>query len=128
MVMPRKGDIFKGKIYDLSQSDTNGWRRRDISFVKDKVNGGGKFGYPIPQNKIILIDTDDERYTLNFSKPDSEDRICLGTPSRLKPWYRKKGFDKKTVGSDEWVYFEYTGHGIEFLVYTEQEYRQKYNS
>jgi hypothetical protein len=123
--MPKKGDVFKGKINDLCQTDAYGWRRRDISFFKQKVNGVGKFGYPVPQQKIILIDTDNERYTLNFSKPNTNHTICLGTPSRLKPWYRKKGFNEKTVGQNEYIYFEYTGRGIEFIILTELEYRHR---
>lgn len=125
--MPEEGDIFKGKVYDLKQDDAQGWRRRDIWFYKHEVNRKEKFGYPTQHHKVVLIDTDGGRYNLNFSKPDNEDWVCLGTPSRLKPWYRKKGFDERTVNPDDRVYFEYTGQGIEFIILTEQEYRLKYN-
>jgi len=125
--MPEEWDIFKGRVNDLSLDDAQGWRRRDIWFFKHEVNRKEKFGYPNRHDKVVLIDTDGDRYNLNFSKPDLEDRVCLGTPSRLKPWYRKKGFDERTVNPDDRVYFEYTGQGIEFIILTEQEYRLKYN-
>lgn len=125
--MPRKGDVFRGKIIDLRNWDAKGWKRRDISSFKHEVNRGERFRYPTHHDRIILIDTDGDRYELNFSKPDLEKIVCLGTPSRLKPWYQKKGFDAKTVNPNDRVYFEYTGTGIEFYVLTEQEYSSKLN-
>jgi hypothetical protein len=72
-----------------------------------------------------LIDTDGDRYELNFSKPDLEDKVCLGTPSRLKPWYKKKGFDEHIINPDDRIYFEYTGREIEFNVLTKEEFSTK---
>jgi hypothetical protein len=125
--MPGKGDMFEGKINDLSQWDAEGWKRRDIWFFKHELNSLEKFQYPTRYDQITLIDTDGERYRLNFSKPDLKDRICLGTPSRLKPWYRKKGFDDAVIKPKDRIYFEYTGENTEFIVLTEQEHnaRQK---
>lgn len=121
--MPKKGDIFEGKINDLSLWDADGWRRRDITFFKLEIRRRENFEYPTRNDRIVLIDTAGDRYELNFSKPETEDSVCLGTPSRLKPWYRKKGFNERFVGSNEKVYFEYTGDRNEFIILTEQEYR-----
>lgn len=125
--MQKKGDIFEGKINDLSQWDAEGWKRRDIWFFKHELNRREKFGYPTRNDRIILIDTDGDRYEMNFSKPDLENKVCLGTPSRLKPWYRKKGFNDKVIGPNDKVYFEYTGNRTEFFVLTEQEYNSRHN-
>jgi len=127
--MPKKGDIHEGKINDLrlKKDDADGWKRRDISFFKHEMNRRERFRYPTHHDGIILIDTDGDRYELNFSKPDSEDRVCLGTPSKLKPWYRKKGFDDHVISPNDKIYFEYTGNGTEFIVLTEQEYKSRHN-
>jgi hypothetical protein len=123
--MPRKGDVFQGRIYDLSQWQ-EGWKRRDIRYFKHELNRKESFAYPLPGNQITLIDTDGDRYELKFSKPDSEEKICLGTPSRLKPWYEKKRFDAQTVNPNDRIYFKYTGIGIEFYILTEQEYASSF--
>jgi len=127
--MPKKGDIFEGKVNDLrlKKDDTDGWKRRDIWFFKHETNRREKFGYPTRNDQITLIDTDGYRYEMNFSKPDLEDKVCLGTPSRLKPWYRQKGFDDQVISPNDRVYFEYTGHGTEFIILTELEYRSRHN-
>jgi hypothetical protein len=124
--MPQRGDIFEGKINDLSQWDTEGWKRRDISFFKHDLHSREKFGYPTRYSRTTLMDTDGDRYELNFSKPDLEDKVCLGTPGRLKPWYRKKGFDDKVINPNDRIYFEYTGQGSEFIILTEQEYNSRH--
>lgn len=123
--MPRKDDVFQGRIYDLSLRDQDGWKRRDIRYFKHDLNRNECFVYPKPSNQITLIDTDGERYELRFSNPDSEVKICLGMPSRLKPWYEKKGFDDQTVNPNDRIYFIYTGIGIEFYILTEYEYALK---
>lgn len=123
--MPSAGAIFAGKINDLSQYDSKGWRRRDISFVKNEIKNDQKFGYPTRHQRITLIDSDGTQYKLNFSEPENDDSVCLGTPSRLKPWYQKKGFDYRSVNPDDKIYFEYTGQGVEFYVFTADEYLSK---
>lgn len=124
--MPRKGDIFKGEVNDLylwDADDGNGkWRRRDITFFKHELNRREKFAYPTSDSRITLIDTDKDRYELKFSNPETEDGVCLGTPSRLKPWYRKQGFDNEVINPNERIYFVYTGREREFIVLTTQEY------
>ena len=120
--LPRKGDVFVGKIYDLSLWDSGGWKRRDIRFFKHEINRKECFVYPRPGNSITLIDTDGSRYELKFSNPDSTEKICLGMPSRLKSWYEKKGFDSQIVNSDDMIYFKYSGVGTEFYILTERDY------
>lgn len=123
--MPRKGDVFQGKINDLCNYDRYQWRRRDIWFYKSDDNRNEMYDYPTQSDWIALIDTDGNRYELNFSKPETKDKVCLGTPSRLKPWYRIKGFDYHNVARNDFVYFEYTGKGNEFFIFTIDEYRSK---
>jgi hypothetical protein len=123
--MPRKGDVFRGKVNDLCQEDAAGWRRRDISFLKHELNRGERFGYPTQKDRIVLKAKDGLRFELNFSKPESDERVCLGTPGRLKQWYHNKGFDSKMVNPDDEVFFEYTGISNEFLIFTPDEYRER---
>lgn len=123
--MPNKGCVFHGKINDLYNYDAKDWRRRDISFIKKCIDCGESFQYPVAGDKIVLIDVDNRSHYLNVSKPDLNNWVCLGTPSRLKPWYEKEGFSKETVGLDRFVYFVYSGHGNEFLILTEEEYKGK---
>lgn len=123
--MPREADVFVGKINDLSLWDADGWRRRDITFYRREIRRGEKFEYPLKGSRITLIDTDGVRYELSFSKPETEDKVCLGTPSRLKPWYRKKGFDDKVISPNERIYFVCTGREKEFIILTEQEYNSR---
>ncbi len=124
--MLKKGDIFEGKINDLSRWDAAGWKRRDIWFFKHELNSREKFGYPTRNDQITLIDTDGNRYEMNFSKPELETKVCLGTPSTLKPWYRKKGFDDDVINPNDRIYFEYTGKGSEFIILTEKEYKSRH--
>ena len=126
--MPKKGDVFEGKVNDLKlkKNDADGWKRRDIWFFKNELNRQEKFGYPTRNDKITLIDTDGDRYELNFSKPDEKNRVCLGRPSKLKPWYRKKGFNDQIISPNDRIYFEYTGQGSEFIILTEQEYNSRH--
>ena len=119
--MPNKGDIFKGKVQDLFNYDVKDWRRRDIGFYKHDVNFNRKSTYPSRGDKIILIDTERHRYELNVSKPDYDHKICLGTPGRLKTWYQRKCFDEQRVDPNTWIFFQYTGIGNEFLIFTESE-------
>jgi hypothetical protein len=123
--MPREGDVFVGKINDLSLWDADSWRRRDITFYKHERRRRQKFAYPIRGSRITLTDTDGVHYKLNFSKPETENKVCLGTPSRLKLWYRKKGFDDKVINPNEKIYFVYTGREREFIVLTEEEYNSR---
>lgn len=123
--MPNPGDIFKGRINDLCQYDVEAWRRRDIWFHKNAINAPGHFD-PAPGSEIALVDTEGNRYSPRFSKPDEITKICLGYPSKLKPWYQEKGFNYSEVTPDEKiVFFEYTGRANEFLIFTEGEYNAR---
>ncbi len=129
--MPQKGDVFRGVINDLAQSDSTGWRRREIVFYRATINGGKTYGYPRRGDPIVLIGASDESYSCKFSKPETRDSTCLGTPASLKPWYRKNGYDDHHVnqtrrdGHRDRVYFEYTGEGSKFRIYTEREYNNR---
>lgn len=118
--MPQEGDIFRGTVHNKSQYDKEGWRSREISFLKHEISHGRKYAYPTQGDGIVLIDTDGDRYELNFSKPEREHRVCLGTPGQLKPWYQKN----RRIGPRAWIYFRYTGQGKEFSILTEEEYRE----
>ena len=125
--MPRKGDIFRGRVINLGKWDSSGWRCREIHFLRHDINRKQLFSYPRKGNQIVLIDTNQTRYELNFSKPENSFIVCLGTVSRLKPWYQKKGFEFDKVIPGKEVYFEYTGYTNEFLLFTAEEYRRKYS-
>ena len=123
----KKGDIFKGEIQDLSNYDSEGWRRRDICFFKTTA----KLNYPSPKDSITLIDTSGNRYNLWFSNPEDDHKICLGTPENLESWYQRKGFsdsDVKKIRKDGYrdrIYFEYTGSNFDFSIFTEDEYIER---
>lgn len=129
--MPHKGDIFRGVISDLCQSDSTGWRRREIIFYRTTINGGRIYCYPRRGDSTVLIGTSDESYSCKFSKPETRDSICLGTPTSLKPWYRRNGYNDLHVnqmrrdGHQDHVYFEYIGEGSRFRIYTEKDYTGK---
>jgi len=129
--MPHRGDIFRGAINDLTQSDSTGWRRRDITFYRTEINAGQTYGYPRQGDSIVLIGISGESYSCRFSKPETQDRICLGTPASLKPWYRKNGYNDQHVnqvrrdGYQDHVYFEYIGEGSRFYIYPAKDYKGK---
>jgi hypothetical protein len=72
------------------------------------------------------------KYGCNFTKPDNNKYVCLGTPKNLKPWYLKERYSKVHVnqlrinGYRNKVYFEYAGEDNKFLIYTEKEFKAKY--
>lgn len=123
--MPKQGDIFEGKINDLSNYDSRGWRRRDITFIKNEIKNGKKYEYPSRRNQITLVDSAGARYTLNITKPETDHSVCIGTPSKLKPWYFKKGFNHGSINTNDKIYFVYTGQGLEFYIFTADEYLSK---
>jgi hypothetical protein len=118
---PGKGSVFMGKVNDLAQYDADGWRRRDITFYKSDVITGCRSAYPSHGHTILLIDTAGNRYDLKVTKPDNDYTVCLGSPGRLKAWHQLKGFDKARVTPDTSVFFQYTGVGNEFLIFTQNE-------
>ncbi len=126
--MPHKGALFKGEITDLSLFDAKGWKRRDITFYKMPLKSARIYSYPSAGDYITLVDSSSNLYKCKFSKPDKQDHVCLGTPQKLKPWYHKEGYSDSHVntirddGYRDKVYFEYTGDGLKFIIYTEKEF------
>ena len=128
--MPKKGDIFKGEVNDLCQYDTAGWRRRDITFYKREILTQKIYGYPKQGDHIELIDTSGGEYRCKFSKPEDENKVCLGTPGELKRWYQKKGFTDEIMtieksGCRDKIYFEYSGEGLKYFLFTEEEHTSR---
>jgi hypothetical protein len=113
-----KGTILEGKINDLCNYLTNGWRRRDITVWQDCTGS-----YPKVSDEIIIIDSDGDRYRSIFTEPEENGHVCLGKPSRLERWHRKY-YPLNTVFQDK-IYFEYTGTDIEFLIFTSAEWGTK---
>jgi len=123
--MPKHDDVFEGKINDLCNYDSSSWRRRDITFIKREIKNGVKYAYPTRRKQIVLIDSAGVRYKLNITKPETDQAVCIGTPSRLKSWYLKKGFEYSSINANNKIFFMYTGHGVEFLILTMGEYLSK---
>jgi len=129
--MPDSGDFFMGEINDLVQYAADGWRRRDIIFYKSELKSKRKYSYPQGGDYIILVDIEGNRYQCNFSKPENEENVCLGTPGNLKKWYKRKKFSDthiSTVRGDGYrdkVFLGYTGCGYEFSILTKKEFRSK---
>jgi hypothetical protein len=118
---PSKGSVFMGKVNDLAQYDTGGWRRRDISLYKSDIITRCRSAYPSHGHTILLIDTAGNRYDINVTKPDNDYKVCLGSPGRLKAWYQLKGFDEDRVAPDTCVFVQYTGVENKFLILTQNE-------
>ena len=113
-----KGTILTGKINNLGKDNKliSGWRRRDITVSKDP-----KRIYPKAGDEIILVDCRREVYQSHFTEPETNDSACLGLPHNLKPWYQNH-YPENEIGDDREVYFEYTGCGCVFWIYSSQEW------
>lgn len=117
-----KGTVLQGKINDLVNYLANGWRRRDITVWQDATKS-----YPNVGDRIILIDTEGDRYYSEFTKPEESGHVCLGKPKNLEKWYRKH-YPASEVKQEE-IYLEYTGHDVEFLILTSKQwYDRKANT
>ena len=131
--MPNKGDLFKGEIQDLSNSDSAKWRRRDIWFYKSELRSNQRYDYPRSQFVIVLLDTKGNQYECSLSKPDNEKSVCVGTPGKLKKWYQRKEYSDEhvpTIMRDDYrdkVFFEYTGDSNKFIILTEEEFRLEHS-
>ena len=114
-----KGSYFKGTISDERNEDKEKWRRRSIGIPYARSRG-----YPEVRHTITVIDTDGGKYESVFTKSRKPGKVCLGKPGNLKGWYTKHYRYEEVVEDD--VYFEYTGSGYEFYIYTSNEwYRRK---
>jgi len=117
----KRGTVLRGIINTLSVY-SGGWLRRDITVYKDDNRV-----YPKVGNEIILVDSNCKVYQSRFTKPEVVDKVCLGLPANLKPWY-KKHYPEDRIGSDRDVYFEYTGCDYVFWIYSSQEWKAKIKS
>jgi hypothetical protein len=110
------GDLV-GQICDLSNTTSDGWRRREIN-VKQ-----GRDGYPAVRDIMHLIDSSDARYHgLPFIKGARlPGHTCLGQPGALRPWFKRHYSVEKV--ELEHVYFKPTGQPHEFRIYTESEWK-----
>ncbi|MGA9040362.1 MAG: hypothetical protein WB421_07495 [Terriglobales bacterium] len=110
-------NILVGKICDLSNTTTDGWRRREIN-VKQSPDG-----YPDVRDMIHLIDSSGAKYTgLQFIKGARHPgHTCLGQAGALKSWFRQH-YSADRVETQN-VYFKSTGHPNEYRIYTESEWK-----
>lgn len=106
-----------GRICDLSNTTTDGWRRREIN-VKQ-----GSDGYPEVRDIIHLVDSTGSKYpNLPFIKGARlSDHICLGKPGALRPWFGRH-YSADRVEAEN-VYFIATGQSNEYRICTESEWK-----
>jgi hypothetical protein len=111
------GGVLVGQICDLSNTTSDGWRRREIN-VKQ-----GRDGYPNIRDIIHLIDSSDARYhDLPFIKGARfPGHTCLGQPGALRPWFSRHYSVEKVESGN--VYFKPTGQPHEYRIYTESEWK-----
>lgn len=115
-VLPlRQGTVLHGTINNLS-SYIDTWLRRDINVFKDPNRI-----YPKAGDEIILVDTKCNVYQSHFTKPETDERAYLGIPANLMPWH-KKHYPQDKLGDDRDVYFEYSGCGCVFWIYSANEW------
>jgi len=113
-----KGSYFEGKINDERNKDKEGWQRRSIGVPYDKSRG-----YPEVRDTITMIDINGNKYESEFTKSLIPNTVCLGKSSRLKGWYTTH-YPYEKVENDD-VYFELTGIGREFRIYTSKEWHNR---
>ena len=111
------GGVLVGRICDLANATSDGWRRREIN-VKQ-----GSDGYPAIRDIIHLVDSSGAKYSgLPFIKGARlPDHTCLGQPGALKVWF-KQHYPFEKVESVN-VYFKPTGQPNEYRICTETEWR-----
>jgi len=111
-----KGELV-GRICDLSNATSDGWRRREIN-VKQ-----GPDRHPAVRDIIHLIDSSGAKYPgLPFIKGARlPGHTCLGKPGALKPWFARH-YSADRVAAEN-VYFKPTGQPNEYRIYTESEWK-----
>lgn len=109
--------VLVGRICDLSNTTTDGWRRREIN-VKQ-----GFGGYPDVRDIIHLIDSSGSKYSnLPFIKGARlPGHTCLGRPGALRPWFGRH-YSAHSVEAEN-VYFRPTEQPNEYRIYTESEWK-----
>jgi hypothetical protein len=111
---PSKG-VLSGRIRDLCQTTSDGWRRREI-IVRQGVDG-----YPRERDQIRLIDSSGATYDLPFIKGAGiPGYTCLGKPGTLKPWFLRHYAANKIDGVT--VYLRATDRPNEYRIYTGAEW------
>jgi hypothetical protein len=107
--------VLSGRIRDLCQATSDGWRRREI------IVRQGADGYPSERDQIRLIDSSGATYDLPFIKGAGiPGYTCLGKPGTLKPWFLRHYAADKIDGIT--VYFKPTGRPNEYRIYTGAEW------
>jgi hypothetical protein len=105
-----------GRIRDLCQTTSDGWRRREI--IVRQVGGR-----PKERDSIRLVDSSGGDYgELPFIKGAGvQGYVCMGKPGTLKPWFTRR----HPIGEvkPENVYFEPTGTSSQYRIYSEPEWR-----
>jgi hypothetical protein len=109
--------ILVGQICDLSNTTSDGWRRREINVRQ------GRDGYPAVRDIIHLIDSSDAKYDgVPFIKGARlPGHTCLGQPGALRPWFTRHYSVEKVELEN--VYFKPTGQPNEYRIYTESEWK-----
>lgn len=91
-----RGEVLQGRIRSLSQTDSEGWARREIILEQDSHSG-----YPDVEDPITLVDSDEREYRLTFVRGAGvKGYTCLGQPAKLKPWFNKH-YAKEFVTEDQ---------------------------
>ena len=111
-----KGELV-GRICDLSNATSDGWRRREIN-VKQAPDG-----HPAVRDIIHLIDSPGAKYPgLPFIKGARlPGHTCLGQPGALRPWFARH-YSADRVEAEQ-VHFKPTGQPNEYRIYTESEWK-----
>lgn len=122
-VIPQEGRSnpphLRGLIRSLVKFASDGWERREIIVEQPNTDG-----FPQIRDEIVVIDSENVRYTLPFIKGANRDGyVCMGKPGRLKDWFMKHYPDKR-VTADE-VYFELTSDKTTYRIYTSRQWCEK---
>jgi hypothetical protein len=108
--------ILVGRVCDLSNTTSDGWRRREIN-VKQ-----GPDGYPAVRDIIHLIDSSGAKYPgLPFVKGARLPGHTLGQPGALRPWFTRH-YPADRVEAEN-VYFKPTGNPNEYQIYAESQWK-----
>ena len=102
--------VLMGRIRDLCQTTSDGWRRREI-IVRQGPNG-----YPRERDNIYLIDSSGARYhDLPFIKGAGvQGYTCMGKPGALRSWFAQHYIAEQVVVEN--VYFEPTNQPNEYQI------------
>jgi len=109
-------EFLVGRICDLCNAATDGWRRREINVRQ------GADGYPAVRGSIHLIDSSGAKYPgLTFVEGARlPGHTCLGQPGALKRWFTQHYQFEQVESSN--VYFKPTGQLNEYQIYSEAEW------